>query len=115
MRTRSKGTTTDKARQWRDQIQGWQQSGLSQRNYCREHGLSVSTFQLWRRRLQTGASSKALEIVAVPVAQPAFRPGAAPGGSPIVVVIGGGQYRVELREGFSSAAFQETLNVLEVR
>lgn len=117
---RKRSTTTERARQWRGHMDGWQQSGLSQREYCRVHGLPLSTFQLWRRRLRAGSTSTALEIVPVPL--PGIRPAAPtichlvrPVDSPIAVVVGGGRYNVELREGFSVTAFQDILNVLEVR
>lgn len=113
---RNRTTRTERARLWQGHMDGWQQGGLSQRDYCRVHGLSLSTFQLWRRRLQAGATCTALEIVPVPVPPSVIRPAVAPSvESPIAVVIGGGRYNVKVRAGFSSGAFEEILNVLEAR
>ena len=41
--------------QWHTLIQQWQRSELSQAQFCRERGLALSTFQLWRRRLANSA------------------------------------------------------------
>ena len=38
--------------QWRELIQGWPGSGLTQAEYCDRHGLSVSSFHRWRERLR---------------------------------------------------------------
>jgi len=39
------------AEQWRRLVDEQQQSGLSQRAFCETHGLTVSTFNNWKRRL----------------------------------------------------------------
>ncbi|KJK17980.1 hypothetical protein UB46_34425 [Burkholderiaceae bacterium 16] len=36
---------------WRDLLAQWRNSGGSIRAFCRQHGLAVSTFGLWRKRL----------------------------------------------------------------
>lgn len=47
-----------KQRYWREHMEGWQASGLSQRGYCQREGLALSSFDHWRRRLkQLGATS----------------------------------------------------------
>jgi hypothetical protein len=37
--------------QWRELIQGWPGSGLTQAEYCDRHDISVSRFHRWRERL----------------------------------------------------------------
>ena len=34
---------------WRDHVEAWRDSGLSQQSYCIQHGLTLSSFQRWRR------------------------------------------------------------------
>jgi hypothetical protein len=36
---------------WKDQIEQWQQSGLSQRAYCHNNHLQPHRFYYWRRRI----------------------------------------------------------------
>jgi len=38
--------------EWRQLIEAWRRSGLSQPVFCREHDVAVSTLQYWRRRLR---------------------------------------------------------------
>ena len=33
---------------WREQVEGWRQSGLSQIAYCEHHGLKIKSFRRWR-------------------------------------------------------------------
>jgi transposase-like protein len=40
---------------WRQHVEGWQQSGLSQIAYCRSHDLKVQQFYRWRRRIMDAA------------------------------------------------------------
>ena len=37
---------------WQDHIDQWHQSGLSKIGYCRDHGMSKSTFDSWFKKLQ---------------------------------------------------------------
>jgi hypothetical protein len=48
--TRTRARRSEKV--WQRHIQGWQSSGLSQREYCERAGVALSTFTLWRGRLQ---------------------------------------------------------------
>ena len=40
-----------KERFWREQVSGWQSSGLGIRAYCQQHQLSEQNFYAWRREL----------------------------------------------------------------
>jgi hypothetical protein len=48
---------------WREMVTAWKASGLGARRFCREHGLAVSTFGLWRKKL-----SQVLEEIQPPLA-----------------------------------------------
>lgn len=37
---------------WRKHIEEWKDSGQSKRGYCREHGLSESSFSAWKREVE---------------------------------------------------------------
>ena len=37
---------------WLQRVNAWQQSGLSQKAWCDQHGVSPSQFSYWKRKLQ---------------------------------------------------------------
>lgn len=41
-----------KAEQWAEQIAAQQRSGISVKQFCKEHGLTAWSFYTWRKRLQ---------------------------------------------------------------
>jgi hypothetical protein len=51
---------------WKNHVEHWQQSGLSQRSYCRKHDLKTNHFYYWRRRILSPQG----EISFLPVALP---------------------------------------------
>ena len=109
-------------------MDGWQRSGVSQRDYCSQRGLALSTFTLWRRRLST-TQLRALpvgvvDLVPVPRAftapTPVSRQTSASvlslqGGqaSPVVVVVG--QFRLEVSKGFDVDTLRAVVGALETR
>jgi transposase len=46
----------ERERYWKAHWAAWQSSGLSQRGYCQQQGLSYSAFGYWRGRLKAMAS-----------------------------------------------------------
>jgi hypothetical protein len=108
-------------------MEGWQRSGVSQRDYCAQRGLCLSTFTLWRRRLVSKPSRAAVggvvDLVPVPLSvakapvivagmqTSPHRTDHAPG--PVVVVLG--RYRLEVTKGFDAETLRAVLNTLEVR
>lgn len=49
----------DKRGQWVRHIAEWQHSGQSQRAFCTQRGLALSTFQWWRRQGKRSAEVQA--------------------------------------------------------
>jgi hypothetical protein len=45
---------------WAELSVQWEQSGLRQSEFCRQHGLSVQTFRWWRWRLGSGKAGRPL-------------------------------------------------------
>ena len=43
-------TKDEKAAYWRHQVDGFQASGLSVKNYCAQEGIAVATLHYWRKR-----------------------------------------------------------------
>lgn len=48
-----------KQRDWRKRISQWERSGQSQRAFCANRSLALSTFQWWRRKLRHSADLQA--------------------------------------------------------
>ena len=56
--------------QWQRHVEAWRESGLSQADYCHQHGLNRKTFSLWTRRDQGEPSmvkDTSLELISVQV------------------------------------------------
>jgi hypothetical protein len=56
--------------QWQRHVEAWRESGLSQADYCHQHGLNRKTFSLWTRRDQGDPSrdrDASLDLIAVHV------------------------------------------------
>ena len=47
----------EKRQRWQQHIQQWKLSGLSQRTYCEEHGLTLNQFWYWQRQFGSAKSS----------------------------------------------------------
>jgi hypothetical protein len=55
---------TRKQRYWKKHITAWQDSGLSQAAYCRDHGLSIKVFGYHKRKLASVCEVQ--EVIPVP-------------------------------------------------
>jgi len=51
---------------WRGMVMAWTASGLGARRFCREQGLAVSTFGLWRKKLSGESPAEAHRLVVTP-------------------------------------------------
>jgi hypothetical protein len=58
---------------WSSHWTAWQSSGLSQRAYCHQHGLSYSAFGYWRSRVRGAAITPPPTFVPVLVEAPAVK------------------------------------------
>lgn len=48
---------TERARYWSDLVLAWEQSGLSQAEFCRRRGVNGGTFVWWKRQLEKAADT----------------------------------------------------------
>ena len=62
-------TSSDKAAYWQQHFTDWQQSGLSQSDYCKQHELTLSSFGYWRQRLKASTSAGA-KLIPLNVSRP---------------------------------------------
>lgn len=89
-----------------------EQSGSDQtvEAFCRERGLTTSTFYTWRKRLRGSAAERFLEVQ---VAKPAARPMPAKRGG-IEIRLAEGRY-VLVEPGFDPDHLRAVVNALEAR
>jgi hypothetical protein len=77
---------------WREQIEGWRQSGQSQIAFCTHHGLNIKSFRRWRTKLQrAAATATSLTLVPISVGTPAT--------APAIQLHSPGGWRIELATG----------------
>jgi hypothetical protein len=50
--------THDLPQQWRQHIEDWRNSGLSQQAFCRDRNLSFNQFHYWRKKLARAPVNK---------------------------------------------------------
>ena len=62
-------TSSDKSAYWQQHFTDWRQSGLSQRDYCKQHELTFSSFGYWRKLLKTNESASG-KLIPVSVSRP---------------------------------------------
>ena len=94
---------------WEDHLGAWQESGMSQAGYCRQHGLSDKSFLYWKKRL--AAARVTVSLVEVPgfQATPVLS-----GCRPLHLMIGH-RYGIEIERGFDEETLGRLLQVLEGR
>ena len=122
MLQRGRQRDVGKERFWRDVIRRWQQSSLTVRAFCDEHGHSEVSFHAWRRTIaQRDRQAAGMPVVDggrdhlptfVPVrVRPTFMP-TTPSSAPLEVVVGKDRV-VRVSPGFDAATLRNLLAVLE--
>ena len=52
---------------WSQHVDAWRVSGLTQADYCRQHGLGAKSLSYWARRKQPEETTTAVKIIPVQV------------------------------------------------
>jgi transposase-like protein len=101
----------EKQANWLAQVQSWQCSQLTVREFCRRHRLSEASFHSWRRVLRergllTDGDRHAMPafVKLVAVAEPADR---------AIELVLGERRVVRVRAGFDAAALLQLVKLLE--
>ena len=111
-------TRTDRARLWAKHLSRQRNGPLSRRAYCAKHGLSVSSFDYWCRKLRAPGAVVAspepavpqlvpVELLAEPVTPSRFAGHDASG-----IQLHSGAVRIELSVGFDVPTLRRTLEAL---
>ena len=90
---------------WQQHIWRWERSGLTQSDYCTQSGLTKTSFSKWKQRLTCEEGPQLVEVGCI----------ATPSGPALCLVLGGGQYRLEIGREVSVEALDAVLTVLESR
>jgi transposase len=96
-----------KEQHWRGWIHRWQRSGLSARDFCNLHHLTLPSFYAWRRTLQ---QREAAACAVVPVRVVPDGPPVATAGLEVVLADG---RRLRVSPGFDPATLRQLLTLLE--
>ena len=93
---------------WKHHIEGWQSSGLPQREYCRHQHLSYHQFGYWKKRFfstETGVSFVPLKL------EDLLDTPAQPEHASLCLVINN-HFKVEIRAGFDSQLLRQLIFAL---
>ena len=105
-----KTSAVERERFWHHHFEQWRRSEMSQRAYCLQESVALSTFQLWRRRLRASVAEPCFDIVPLPRSA---RVDLSPLSQRVVLIIGAGHYRLEVAEGARVETIRVVLDALE--
>lgn len=98
---------------WKERIGDWQESGLSQSEYCRRHNLKFHQFVYWRRKYAPApVSTDQTEIVELPFGLRAASGLSTEARSSIRLALGNG-YRIEVERDFDPIALRQLIHLLD--
>ena len=99
----------EKRKFWKEQIQSWQESSLTQTEYCRKNNLIPHRFTYWKRRIVKPAETP---VSLVQVNMNANFNGKPMHTSPLRLVFRE-QYHVEIDRGFDPVTLQQLVYTLK--
>jgi hypothetical protein len=94
-------------RRWLKRIQSWNDSGLTQKAFCQQHGLGLASFRRWRRiAMRKGGPEGSSVVTFLPVNV------VAPGTANLSVVIND-SLRIDIPVGFDLATLRQVVQALQ--
>jgi hypothetical protein len=87
--------------EWQNFIKRWQESGRSQRQFCKENQISLSAFRYYEKKIRS--KEQFVEIGTTDL----FK-------SPLEIHIGNKNLTIKLSNSFSKAALRDLLDILGV-
>ena len=94
----------NKREYWRTHSEAWQESGQTQGEYCKQHGLNLKTFAYWRRRQKKDNPSVRLVQLSAEALHQAER-------SALRIVVDN-RYAIEVSDGFNPTTLGRVVEVL---
>ena len=93
---------------WKQQIEQWQKTGLSQAEYCRRNNLKHHQLVYWKKRYLKAET----EVSFVPVQLEALLDIPAPADQASLTVIIDNQFKVEIAAGFDPQLLRQVVTAL---
>lgn len=100
----------NKRKFWQTHIRACEDSGLSHREYCRQHSLALSTFGYWRRKIKQSTTDKPRFY---PLTTPTLTSSSADKDAGIAFYLDEKRFRIEIDENFSPALLKKLVTTLE--
>jgi hypothetical protein len=97
-----------KRRYWKKQIESWQESGLTQTEYCHRNNLKKHQLTYWKKKFIT--SESAVSFVQLQV-NSNLQANELPTRSPLHLIIHD-HYRIQIERGFDPIALQQLIFTL---
>jgi transposase-like protein len=95
------------ANEWQDMLKVWEQSGSSRTEFCREHDVSVSTFDYWRKKQRDNVDESS-RLVKIPRTATAVLETAN------IRIIIDSRLSVDLRDGFTAENLSTVLQAISL-
>lgn len=105
---------TSKQKHWGKHISCWKESCLSQKQYCLRHGIAISTFSYWKRKLinlHETPGPKRFFALTVKDAGPALSKQEPPTG--IRLSLCNDKFKIDLEKEFSETTLRKLIATLE--
>lgn len=99
-----------KRKYWEEQLRQWKQSGLTQVEYCRLHGLKQHQWWYWKKRIiKTTAPVKFVRLDLDPVVETET----AGMQSTALKLVFGSDFHIEINKGFDPATLEQVIRTLQ--
>lgn len=102
------GNNQEKQQFWQDHVAAWEQSGITQAEYCRRQGLNTKLFGYWKRKL---CKKPAAGLTFVPVAIKPSETTIVKQAATLRLVIRGGSF-IEIGDGFNQDTLRRVLDTV---
>jgi hypothetical protein len=97
-------TKEENRRYWQSHVEAYRKSGLSQREYCRQQGISYWSFNPWKRKL--GPETKKVQEIPQDIVR-----SISPTAKEIELILVNG-IRISIPDRFSGETLRNLLNIL---
>lgn len=94
--------------EWRNRVKDWEESGLTQAEYCRRNSLKIKQFLYWKKKYTPKPST--LPFVQIPIT-PKTSLSPLTHTSPLCIKIGN-RYCIEVDRGFDPMVLEDVVGVL---
>lgn len=95
------GQDHEKRELWEDRIKNWQQSGLSQKDYCRQNNLRDNQLTYWKKRILRTEPPVSFVPVTVPDQHSSHQP--------LIRVTTPNGFKIETDGGIGATALQQLI------